>query len=45
MAKYETTQEMESGCSNHMTGIRLFFKDIDDTNRMKVRLGDDKQMQ
>ena len=51
MEKDGTTQEMESlwfldnGCSNHMTDIYSLFKDIDDTYRMKVRLGDDKQMQ
>ena len=47
MTKDETAQEMESiwldsGCSNHMKGIHSLFKDINDTYRMKVRLGDHK---
>ena len=35
---------LNSGCSNHMTGIHFLFKDLDKTYKVKVRLGDDKQM-
>ncbi|XP_073121219.1 uncharacterized protein [Henckelia pumila] len=36
---------LDSGCSNHMTGSRSLFKELDETYKIKVRLGDDKQMQ
>ena len=35
---------LDSGCSNHMTG-RSWFKEIDESYKLKVRLGDDKQIQ
>jgi len=35
---------MDSGCSNHMAGTRLSFKELDETQKSEVRLGDDKQM-
>ncbi|XP_021602892.1 uncharacterized protein LOC110608005 [Manihot esculenta] len=36
---------LDSGCSNHMTGIRSLFKELDEDYKLKVRLGDDKQME
>ncbi|KAL3504810.1 hypothetical protein ACH5RR_034651 [Cinchona calisaya] len=36
---------LDSGCSNHMTGTQSLFKDLDETYKIKGRLGDDKQVQ
>lgn len=36
---------LDTDCSNHMTGIRSLFKELDESHKMKIRLGDDKQMQ
>lgn len=36
---------VDSGCSNHMTGNRLLFKELDESQKLQVRLGDNKQMQ
>ncbi|KAE8732360.1 phytosulfokine receptor 1-like [Hibiscus syriacus] len=33
-----------SGCSNHMTGVRSMFKELDESYKIKVRLGDNKQI-
>ena len=30
---------LDSGCSNHMANDKSIFKDIDDTVKVKVRLG------
>ncbi|XP_039131784.1 uncharacterized protein LOC120268441 [Dioscorea cayenensis subsp. rotundata] len=35
---------IDSGCSNHMTGKRDFFSELDESKRQKVKLGDDKEM-
>ncbi|KAJ8752089.1 hypothetical protein K2173_001764 [Erythroxylum novogranatense] len=35
---------IDSGCSNHMTGIRQLFKQLDESQKSEVRLGDDKLM-
>ena len=35
---------LDSGCSNHMTGVKLLFKELDETIKAKVTLGDDKQV-
>ncbi|GAU23238.1 hypothetical protein TSUD_172660 [Trifolium subterraneum] len=35
---------IDSGCSNHMCGIKEWFHDLDDSFRESVRLGDDSQM-
>ena len=49
MAKGETeevTKEawyIDSGCSHHMTGDKTKFKELDETVKSIVRLGDDKQ--
>ena len=51
MARSETIESsndtwfLDSGCSNHMTGLRFLFKELDESYKIKVRLGDDKQMQ
>ena len=36
---------LDSGCSNYILGIRSMFRDIDETHKLKVRLGDNKQIQ
>jgi len=36
---------IDSRCSNHMTGIRSLFRDLDESQKSEVRLGDDKQVQ
>lgn len=36
---------LDSGCSNHMTGLRNIFLSLDESIKMHVRLGDDKQVQ
>ncbi|KAJ0080658.1 hypothetical protein Patl1_12136 [Pistacia atlantica] len=35
----------DSGCSNHMTGTRSLFKELDESQNSEVRLGDNKQIQ
>ncbi|KAE8695794.1 hypothetical protein F3Y22_tig00110684pilonHSYRG00021 [Hibiscus syriacus] len=32
-------------CSNHMTGVRSMFKELNESYKIKVRLGDNKQIQ
>ena len=39
------TWYLDSGCSNHMTGNRDYFVEIDDTMNSVVTLGDDKEVQ
>ncbi|XP_023522604.1 uncharacterized protein LOC111786601, partial [Cucurbita pepo subsp. pepo] len=34
-----------SGCSNHMTGTKSLFKELDETQKIKVQLGNTKKMQ
>lgn len=36
---------LDSGCSNHMSGTRSLFKELDESQIGDVRLGDNKQMQ
>ncbi|GKB46071.1 kinase-like domain-containing protein [Tanacetum coccineum] len=36
---------IDSGCSHHITGDKSKFKDLDESVRSHVRLGDDKQLQ
>ncbi|MCI03820.1 retrovirus-related Pol polyprotein from transposon TNT 1-94, partial [Trifolium medium] len=35
---------IDSGCSNHMSGVKAWFHDLDDSFRETVRLGDDSKM-
>lgn len=35
---------VDSGCSNHMSGAREMFKDLDETQKITIRLGDDKEI-
>ena len=35
---------MDSGCSNHMSGTKSLFKELDESLKSEVRLGDNKQM-
>ncbi|KAK2426825.1 hypothetical protein QL285_025456 [Trifolium repens] len=35
---------LDSGCSNHMCGVKEWFHDLDTSFRETVRLGDDSQM-
>ncbi|KAE8732422.1 senescence-associated protein DIN1-like [Hibiscus syriacus] len=36
---------LDSGCSNHMTGVKSLFNEIDETFKQKVTLGDNKKIQ
>lgn len=36
---------VDSGCSNHMSGTRSMSKEIDESQRKNIRLGDNKQIQ
>ena len=33
---------MDSGCSNHMTGTRTLFKELDESQKSEVHFGDDR---
>lgn len=51
MAKHESKNEeanevwlIDSGCSNHMTGQRNLFKDLDENQKQFVKLGDNKEI-
>ncbi|XP_076923351.1 uncharacterized protein LOC143585448 [Bidens hawaiensis] len=35
---------IDSGCSNHMTGLKAIFTDLDETFKMGVQLGDKKRL-
>lgn len=35
---------IDSGCSNHMSGTRSLFKELDESKKSEVRLGNDKAM-
>ena len=35
---------MDSGCSNHMSGTRSLFKELDESQKREVHLGDNKPM-
>lgn len=35
---------INSECSNHMTGDKLLFNNLDESLKVTVRLGDDKEM-
>lgn len=35
---------VDSGCSNHMTGMKSLFTSLDESQRVSVRLGNDKEM-
>ena len=36
---------LDSGCSNHMSGTKSLFKDLDESKKSDVRLGDNKKIQ
>ncbi|KAH0661062.1 hypothetical protein KY290_029883 [Solanum tuberosum] len=36
---------VDSGCSNHMTGAKSMFRDLDEKQKKKVQLGNTKEMQ
>ncbi|KAL3500670.1 hypothetical protein ACH5RR_039763 [Cinchona calisaya] len=36
---------LDSGYSNHITGIKSLFKELDESHKLKLRVGDGKQMQ
>lgn len=36
---------VDSGCSNHMSSARELFENLDESQKIKVRLGDDKEIQ
>lgn len=36
---------MDSGCFNHMSGNNELFQDLDKSQKITVRLGDDKEIQ
>lgn len=35
---------VDSGCSNHMTGLKSIFETLDESQKQCVRLGDDKEI-
>ncbi|KAK2983132.1 hypothetical protein RJ640_022604 [Escallonia rubra] len=35
----------DSGCSNYMTGMKSLFKELDETQKLKVKLGNGKEIQ
>jgi len=39
------TETEDSGCSNHMTCIKSLFKELDETQKIKVQLGNRKEIQ
>lgn len=45
MAHFDTNKKssdvwfVDSGCSNHMTGMKSLFKELDETQKLKVQLG------
>ncbi|XP_069148053.1 uncharacterized protein [Solanum lycopersicum] len=38
-------ERLLSGCSNHMSGTKSLFKDLDESKKSDVRLGDNKKIQ
>jgi gag-polypeptide of LTR copia-type/Integrase core domain/GAG-pre-integrase domain len=36
---------LDSGCSNHMTGLKHLFKELDENYKLDVKFGNDKKMQ
>ena len=36
---------VDSGCSNHMCSNKEMFKELDESRKIQVRLGDDKSIQ
>ena len=36
---------VDSGCSNHMTGTKSLFQELNETQRIKVQLENTKEMQ
>ena len=36
---------VDSGCSNHMTGTKSLFQELDETQKIKVQLGNNQEMQ
>lgn len=40
----EHNRFLDSGCSNHMCGVREWFTNFDHTFRQSVKLGDDRRM-
>ncbi|GAV92222.1 hypothetical protein CFOL_v3_35603 [Cephalotus follicularis] len=51
MAYFDSTDDkssvwfVDSGCSNHMSGTRSVFKELDETQKRQIRLGDNKSIQ
>nr|XP_012568852.1 uncharacterized protein LOC105851731 [Cicer arietinum] len=43
-AKMEDLWFLDSGCSNHMSGIKKWFSDLDETFRHSVKLGNNARM-
>lgn len=35
---------VDSGCSNHMTGTKTFFHELDETQKINVQLGNTKEV-
>ena len=36
---------VDNSCSNHMSDVKELFRDLDESQKLKVRLGDDKEIQ
>ncbi|XP_009777772.1 uncharacterized protein [Nicotiana sylvestris] len=45
LQKKMTMRILDSGCSNHMSEIRSLFKELDESKKSDVRLGDNKKIQ
>ena len=51
MAHYDTNEVtsdvwfVDNGCSNHMSGMKGIFKELDETQKISINLGDNKDIQ
>lgn len=44
LAQVDVVLFLDSGCSNHMAGTKSMFKEIDESNKSEVCLGDEKTL-
>ena len=43
--QFEKPRFLDSGCSNHMIGIKSLFKELYETQKIKDQLGNKKEIQ